>query len=86
MREAGQLSNKAFTHRDLDTSDPGAFSDKRTSSREDGRFRFKTKSRVAGAATADGSSWSGSLRVTTRVFERGNKIDTCKVKTTWDAD
>lgn len=85
-QKRGTLSNKAYTHKDLDTSDPGAFSDKRTSSSEDGRFRFKSKSKVAGAATADGTSWSGTYKSTTKVLERGDKIDTCKVKTTWDAD
>ena len=81
----GTLSNKAFTYKDLDTSDPGSFSDKRKSSSKAGKFKFKSETKIAGTASADGGSWSGTYKVTTRVLKRGSRIDTCKLKTTWDA-
>ena len=81
----GTLSNEAFTYKDLDTSDPGSFSDKRRSSSKAGKFKFKSKTKIAGTATADDSSWSGTYKVTTRVLKRGSRIDTCKLETTWDA-
>lgn len=84
-KNQGTLSNKAFTYKDLDTSDPGAFSDARKSSSKAGKFQFKSKSKIAGTATSDGSSWSGTYNVTTKVLERGSKIDTCKLNTTWNA-
>ncbi len=84
-KNQGTLSNKAFTYKDLDTSDPGSFSDKRKSSSKSGKFKFKSKTKIAGTATADGGSWSGTYKVTTRVLKRGSRIDTCKLNTTWDA-
>ena len=81
----GTLSNKAFTYKDLDTSDPGSFSDKRKSSSKTGKFKFKSETKIAGTATADGANWSGTYKMTTRVLKRGSKIDTCKLNTTWDA-
>lgn len=84
-KNEGTLSNKAFAYKDLDTSDPGSFSDARKSSSKASGFKFKSKTKIAGTATADGSSWSGTYRVTTEVLERGSKIDTCKLRTTWNA-
>ena len=52
----GTLSNKAFTYKDLDTSDPGSFSDKRKSSSTAGKFKFKSETKIAGTATADGAN------------------------------
>jgi hypothetical protein len=84
-KNKGTLSNRAYTYKDLDTSDPGSFSDKRKSSSKSGKFKFKSQTKTAGTATADGDSWSGTYKVTTRVLKRGSRIDTCKLKTTWDA-
>ena len=84
-KNKGTLSNKAFAYKDLDTSDPGSFSDKRKSSSKAGKFKFKSRTRITGTATADGDSWSGTYKVTTRVLERGSRIDTCKLNTTWEA-
>ncbi len=84
-KNKGTLSNKAFSYKDLDTSDPGSFSDRRKSSSKSGKFKFKSETKIAGTATADGSSWSGTYKVKTRVLERDSRIDTCKLNTTWDA-
>ena len=84
-KNEGTLSNKAFAYKDLDTSDPGSFSDRRKSSSKAGKFKFKSKTKIAGTATASGDSWSGTYKVTTRVLERGSRIDTCRLNTTWEA-
>ena len=84
-KNKGTLSNKAYTYKDLDTSDPGSFSDKRKSSSESGKWKFKSRTKIEGTATADGGSWSGTYKVRTRVLKQGSKIDICKLNTTWDA-
>ena len=81
----GTLSNQAFIYKPLDVSDPGAFSDKSRSSSKLGKFTFKSESKLTGTATPDGTAWSGTYKLTTRVLKKGTRIDTCKVNTTWDA-
>jgi hypothetical protein len=81
----GTLSNRATTYTGFDTSDPGSFFDKRKTSSTFEGFHFKTKSTLNGHVDADPVSWSGSLKLVTRVFQHHEKIDTCKLKTTWDA-
>jgi hypothetical protein len=82
-REGGELKNRSGTYRDFDTSDPGEFSDKRSSSSENGGYHFKTKSTVHGEVAADNETWSGTFKLVTKVFERGDRIDVCKLRTTW---
>jgi hypothetical protein len=84
--QGGTLTNKAGTYRNLDTSDPGEFSDRRRASSESGRYRFKTKSTVRGEVGDDDQTWSGVFKLVTKVFEHGGWVDTCKLKTRWSAD
>jgi hypothetical protein len=83
----GDLSNRAGTYKPLDTSDPGEFTDrtKSSSDSEDGRYHFQTKSTIQGAAVDgdDFSTWSGTFKLVTKVFEDGEQIDDCKLKTDW---
>ncbi len=83
--EGGTLSNDAGTYTGFDTSDPGSFSDKRSTASDSGGYHFKTKSTLAGTAAEDGATWTGKLKLSTKVYKRNALIDTCKLKTTWDA-
>lgn len=83
--QGGTLDNKSITFTDFDRSDPGSFSDKRDDSSDGGGFHFESKSKLDGVIADDGLSWSGNLKLTSKVFERGEKIDTCKLNTAWDA-
>jgi hypothetical protein len=81
----GTLSNKKATYTDFDTSDPGSFADKREASSNGGGYHFETKSNLDGEIAADQASWSGSLKLATKVFRKGHKVDTCKLTTAWTA-
>ena len=83
--QGGTLDNKAITFTDFDRSDPGSFSDARKDSSDGGGFHFESKSKLNGEIADDGLSWSGVLKLTTKVFEDDKKIDTCKLSTDWDA-
>ncbi|MDX6581512.1 MAG: hypothetical protein QOI10_696 [Solirubrobacterales bacterium] len=83
--EGGTLNNNAGTYTDFDTSDPGAFSDKDSTSSDSGGYHFETKSNISGAINADQTTWSGAFKLTTKVLKHGQKIDTCKLKTSWNA-
>jgi hypothetical protein len=84
--EGGTLSNQPGTYTGLDRSDPGKFKDKRTLKNSAGGFDFKTKSKLKGAADNQSfSTWSGTLQLSTKVFEKGDLIDTCTLKTGWTA-
>ena len=83
--EGGTLTNDRGTYTGFDASDPGEFSDKRSSRSDSGQYHFKTKSSLSGAVAASGDGWSGKFKLSTKVFKRSNRIDTCRLKTTWDA-
>ena len=83
-KQEGTLENGAFTYKDLDISDPGSFFDKRKSESRSAGFEFETKSQLEGDVDADDNSWGGLLSLKTKVFERGEMIDVCKLNTTWD--
>ena len=81
----GTLTNRAGTYKPLDTSDPGEFTDRTKSSSDNEGYHFETKSLIHGVAAAedDFSSWSGTFKLVTKVFQHGEQIDTCKLKTEW---
>jgi hypothetical protein len=83
---AGTLTNRATTYTPLDTSDPGEFTDKTKGTSDNGGFHFVSKSTIHGTAAApdDFTTWSGTFKNVTKVFQRGERIDICKVNTTWD--
>jgi hypothetical protein len=81
--EGGTLTNRGGTYRDFDRSDPGEFFDKRRSSNNRGGYHFQTKSTITGEVNADGETWSGSIKLITKVFQHGDRIDTCALKTAW---
>ncbi len=77
----GTLTTSEMTLYRFDHSEPGAFRDKsRDRTRADG-VKFKSKTEVEGAER-DGS-WAGTYERATRVFKRGERIDVCRIKTTW---
>ena len=83
--EQGRLDTQAATFHHFDTSDPGEFSDKRKSRlTQDNGYLLKDTYVLAGTAAADGTSWSGTYKKTTRVYKKGRKVDTCVLDTTWD--
>jgi hypothetical protein len=83
----GTLTNRSHVYSPLDTSDPGAFSDKSKASSDNGAFHFVSKSTIQGAAASedDFTKWSGTFALTTKVFKNGERIDTCRLSTGWDA-
>lgn len=81
---AGTLTNRGGTYTPLDTSDPGEFFDVTKSSSDNGGFHFKSKATIHGLVNADNTSWSGTFKLVTKVFQRGERIDLCKLNTTWD--
>ena len=83
--EGGTLSNKAGTYSGFDRSDPGSFKDKRTTKSSAGGFDFKTRSKLAGEADAGSASWSGTLKLSTKVFDGREQIDSCRLSTAWTA-
>jgi hypothetical protein len=83
--EGGRLTNQPGTYSGFDTSDPGAFKDKRTTESDSGRYHFRTKSSLSGTVAASGDAWSGKLKLSTKVFKNARRVDTCRLKTTWDA-
>ncbi|MFI5123061.1 MAG: hypothetical protein ACHQJ5_09200 [Vicinamibacteria bacterium] len=83
--EGGTLTNKAGTYSGFDVSDPGAFSDKSSSKSSSGGYDFKTKSTLKGQLSGDQASWAGTLKLVTKVFKHGQKVDTCKLSTAWTA-
>ena len=83
--QGGTLSNEPGTYTRFDTSDPGAFNDKRSTESDSGNYHFKTRSTLAGILADSGDAWSGTLKLSTKVYKRSNQIDACKLKTTWDA-
>jgi hypothetical protein len=83
----GTLTNKSHVFTPLDTSDPGEFTEKEKTSSDNGGYHFVSKSVIHGATPSetDFSTWSGTFANTTKVFKKGNKIDTCRLNTEWDA-
>jgi hypothetical protein len=83
--DQGRLDTEAATFRRFDSSDPGEFSDKRRSkSTQPNGYLLKDTYRLAGTASADGTSWSGTYKKITRVYRKRHKVDTCVLNTTWD--
>jgi hypothetical protein len=83
--QGGTLSNNAASYSGFDRSDPGSFADKRSSASDTGGYHFETKSKLKGKIADDGVSWSGTLKLATKVFKQGDRVDTCALSTSWDA-
>ena len=81
---AGTLTNRGGTYTPLDTSDPGEFTDRTKSSSNNGGFHFVSKATIRGLANADQTTWSGTFKLVTKVFQSGDRIDVCKLNTPWD--
>jgi len=82
--DVGRLEIEAAKFNRFDTSDPGAFSDKRKSKVKDGRYLLRDTFKISGHLTSDEPSWTGTYDKTTKVFEKGQRVDTCVVSTTWE--
>jgi hypothetical protein len=84
--ENGTLTNRAGAYKPLDTSDPGEFTDRTKTSSDNGGFHFVSKSSIHGVAAseADFTTWTGTFKLVTKVFEHGDKVDTCRLATEWD--
>ena len=82
----GTLTTLKTTYAEFDTSDPGAFTGRyRQISRSEGK-KFKSRTRIAGSSDDEGlENWDGVLRTKTRVFKNGQRLDVCRLKTTWEA-
>jgi hypothetical protein len=83
--EGGTLTNEPGTYRDFVTSDPGEFRIRDKSESSSDGFVFKTKAKVKGVAAEDFETWTGALKLRTRVLEAGERIDTCRLNATWEA-
>ena len=85
-KRGGTLTTRKTTFTEFDRSDPGAFTGTFEDTSGSGGFKFKATTKVTGTQGADVSGpWSGTLKSKTRVLKDGEKVDTCKVSTTWDA-
>ena len=85
-KQGGKLTTRKTTYTDFVTSDPGAFNLKEKTKSESGQFTFKGVTRASGKSTDEGlQNWSGALKVKTRVFRNGERIDVCRLSTTWEA-
>jgi hypothetical protein len=82
--DVGRLEIKAAKFTRFDTSDPGAFSDKRKSKVKDGRYLLRDTFKIAGQLSSDKTTWTGTYDKTTKVFEKGERVDRCVVSTTWE--
>jgi hypothetical protein len=81
----GTLKRKSVTHRNF-TSDPGEFGDRLRAKGHDGALTLKSRIVFAGrAVTEDLTRWEGKYNLTTKVFDHRELIDTCRLRTTWDA-
>ena len=80
----GELQTGTTTFRRFKVSDPGSFRAKGKSSNRDNGVRLKSKFSASGSS-ADGITWNGRFKETTKVFDGRKKIDTCKLKTRWSA-
>jgi hypothetical protein len=83
--ENGTVTNQPGAYSDFDRSDPGEFEDTSKSKSRGEGVRFKSKSRLAGEASPSGRSWKGTLNLKSKVFKNGERIDTCKLSTNWQA-
>ena len=82
----GTLSTGKITFNRFDVSDPGAFRDKSRDQSRSGALKFKSKTSLTGdEGTASPGTWAGTYRRKTKVFKNGDKLDTCRVQTTWTA-
>ena len=85
--QGGTLTTRKATYTKFVTSDPGAFELRQKSKSTQGPFTFKGVAKATGESTDPAlENWTGTLREKTRVFRRGEKIDTCRLNTTWDAN
>jgi hypothetical protein len=84
-RRGGTLTNRAGTYRNFDRSDPGVFEDREVVESRAGDYDVTTKVVVYGQANPAGSAWEGAFKLTSKVFERGERVDACKLKTGWKA-
>ena len=81
--QGGELVNRGGTYTKFDTSDPGEFHDRRSASSNNDGYHFETKSVINGEIEADQQSWSGNFKLITKVFQRDERIDVCKLRTEW---
>lgn len=79
----GRLSQRARTYKKFVFSDPGSFLIRSRKSKREGALRLKNRTRVRGAIAADNQTWSGIYKSITRVFEDGERIDSCRVRSVW---
>jgi hypothetical protein len=62
----------------------GHFADRFRQRNRDGRFVLRERTRYEGDARNDGT-WRGTYEVNVRVNRKGERIDTCHLRTTWTA-
>jgi hypothetical protein len=83
-KRGGKLKTGTTTFRRFKVSDPGFFRAKGKSSNRDNGVKLKSKFSATGSS-ADGLTWDGRFKETTKVFDGRKKIDTCKLRTSWTA-
>jgi hypothetical protein len=85
-KRGGTLTTQKTTYTDFVTSDPGAFRLKQGNRSSDGPFTFKSRTKASGSSSDKTlQNWSGTLKEKTKVIRDGEKIDTCRLRTTWTA-
>jgi hypothetical protein len=82
----GTLNTGKIAFNRFDVSDPGAFRNKTRDQSRSGALKFKSKTSLTGLEDAvNPGNWAGTYKRRTKVFKRKDKLDTCRVQTTWNA-
>ena len=80
----GTLTTGDLSFGPFDISDPLSFHDKSKDNSKQGKIKFKSKTKLEGSSQ-DGTTWSGTMNRTTKVFKHKDKLDTCRLNTSWTA-
>lgn len=80
----GRVTHNRRRYRDFDRARPGHFADRFKQRIRDGGVVLRERTRYEGDAKNDGS-WHGTYEVNIRVYRKGERIDTCKLTTSWTA-
>lgn len=80
----GTLSTATRVIDGFDSADATSLSDKRKATSHNGPLTFRFKLKLSGHAV-DPTLWEGSYKLKAKIFQGGDKLDTCKLKTGWSA-
>ena len=83
--EGGTLTNKAGTYSGFDTLRPGLVQGQADDEEQRGRLRLQDQVEARGRGRRRQRLWSGRLKLSTKVFDGREQIDSCRLSTAWTA-